>query len=520
MNLPWLIALAVLGAVNLVLLLTLWRKAQRPAPPSLDDLRPFFETSIAESRRLEESLRAELGRHREESGRAAAGLREELAGQLREGFDSARQVQSDGQRAAEQRLDAVRDSLASRFTEFGDSNDQRVARLRSELNDALNASRAEARETLGSFQRAVGESIQKSSDAQRVQNTEFAERLERLTATLQQQFEAIRLNIEQRLDQLQQRNDAKLEEMRKTVDEKLESTLERRLGESFKLVSERLEQVHKGLGEMQSMASSVGDLKRVLTNVKTRGTWGEIQLGALLEQVLTSDQYAANVAPKPNSQERVEFALRLPGRDAVDAPVWLPIDAKFPQEDYQRLLEAVDRGDVEAISEAGRALETRLRHQAREIRTKYVEPPHTTDFAVLFLPSESLYSEALRRPGLAEALQQEHRVIIAGPTTLAALLNSLQMGFRTLAIQQRSSEVWRVLGAVKAEFGKFGDVLTRVKRKLEEASGHIEQTEVRSRAIQRKLKSVEELPGPEAAKLLPGLDSAEEGEDRPEASAV
>jgi DNA recombination protein RmuC len=520
MNLPWLIALAVLGAVNLVLLLALWRRGQRPAAPTLDEIRPLFDPVIAEIRRFEESLRAELGRHREESGRAAGGLREELAGQLRDGFDSARQHQAEGQRTAEQRLDAVRDTLASRFTEFGDSNDQRVARLRSELNEALNASRAEARESLAGFQRAVAESIQKSSDVQRAQNTEFAERLERLTTTLQQQFEAIRQNIEQRLDQLQQRNDAKLEEMRKTVDEKLESTLERRLGESFKLVSERLEQVHKGLGEMQSMASSVGDLKRVLTNVKTRGTWGEIQLGALLEQVLTPDQYAANVAPKPSSQERVEFALRLPGGEKGDEPVWLPIDAKFPQEDYQRLLEAVDRGDLDAVNEAGRALETRLRQQARDIRTKYVEPPHTTDFAVLFLPSESLYAEVLRRPGLAEGLQQDHRVIIAGPTTLAALLNSLQMGFRTLAIQQRSSEVWTVLGAVKAEFGKFGEVLTKVKRKLEEASGHIEQTEVRSRAIHRKLRSVEELPGPEAAKLLPSLDPADESEDKPDASVV
>ncbi|MBL9139266.1 MAG: DNA recombination protein RmuC [Verrucomicrobiales bacterium] len=515
MNLPWLVALAVLGTVNLALLLVLWRRSQRPPGPSLDDLRPLFDSIVAETRRLEESLRAELGRHREEGGRAASGLREELANQLRDGFSIAHQQQSDGQRAAELRLDAVRDSLATRFTEFGDSNDQRVSRLRAELNDTLNSSRTEARDTLAGFQRAVAESIQKASDAQRAQHSEFSQSLERLTASLQQQFEAIRQNIEQRLDQLQLRNEAKLEEMRKTVDEKLETTLERRLGESFKLVSERLEQVHKGLGEMQSMASSVGDLKRVLTNVKTRGTWGEIQLGALLEQVLTPDQYAANVAPKPNSPERVEFALRLPGRDANDAPVWLPIDAKFPQEDYQRLLEAVDRGDTEAVADAGRALETRLRQQAREIRTKYVEPPHTTDFAVLFLPSESLYAEALRRPGLAEGLQQDHRVILAGPTTLAALLNSLQMGFRTLAIQQRSSEVWAVLGAVKTEFGRFGEVLTKVKRKLEEASGQIEQTEVRTRAIHRKLRSVEELPGPEAARLLPPLEPGETPEEPP-----
>jgi DNA recombination protein RmuC len=292
--------------------------------------------------------------------------------------------------------------------------------------------------------------------------------------------------------------------------------LQKRLGDSFKLVSERLEAVHKGLGEMQVMANSVGDLKRVLTNVKARGTWGEIQLGALLEQVLTPDQYAANVAPKPGSQERVEFAIRLPGRSESESPFWLPIDAKFPQEDYQRLVEASERGDAEGVAQAGKALELRLRKQAKEISEKYVVPPYTTDFALLFLPSESLYAEVLRRPGLVATLQLESRVSIAGPTTLAALLNSLQMGFRTLAIQQRSSEVWNVLSMVKGEFGKFGEVLAKVKSRLEAASKEIEQTEVRTRAINRQLRDVQELPANEAARLLPpahknGADDDDEG---------
>jgi DNA recombination protein RmuC len=289
--------------------------------------------------------------------------------------------------------------------------------------------------------------------------------------------------------------------MRNTVDEKLHATLEQRLGESFKLVSDRLEQVHRGLGEMQTLAAGVGDLKKVLTNVKTRGTWGEVQLAALLEQVLTAEQYAENVATRPKSNDRVEFAIRLPGREDGE-PVWLPIDAKFPIEDYQKLLEAQERADPAAVEVAARALETRLKNEARTIREKYVEPPHTTDFAILYLPIEGLYAEVLRRPGLAEALQRDWRVSIAGPTTLAAMLNSLQMGFRTLAIEQRSSEVWAVLGAVKSEFGKFGEALSHTKKKLQEASNSIDKAEVRTRAVTRKLKEVEALPAVESAALL------------------
>jgi DNA recombination protein RmuC len=289
--------------------------------------------------------------------------------------------------------------------------------------------------------------------------------------------------------------------MRKTVDEKLQGTLEKRLGESFKLVSDRLEQVHKGLGEMQSLAVGVGDLKKVLTNVKTRGSWGEIQLGNLLDQILTPDQYEKNVSTKTGSADRVEFALKLPGRDD-GKPVWLPIDAKFPKEDYERLVEAADRADVEAVEQASRQLEIRIKAEAADIHKKYIDIPNTTDFGILYLPTEGLYAEVLRRPGVADSVQRDFRVVIAGPTTLAALLNSLQMGFRTLAIEKRSSEVWAVLGAVKTEFGKFGGVIEKVQKKLQEASNVIDDAVARKKVMERKLRTVTELPAAETTAIL------------------
>ena len=324
----------------------------------------------------------------------------------------------------------------------------------------------------------------------------------RLTQLNEHKLDRLRETVEIRLSAIQQDNNSKLEEMRATVDEKLHATLEKRLGESFQLVNERLEQVHKGLGEMQVLAAGVGDLKKVLSNVKTRGIWGEMQLASLLEQVLTPEQYAVNVATKHGSQDRVEFAVKLPGRDSADTAVWLPIDAKFPQEDYQRLLEAQDLANAELAAAAAAALEARIRQEAKSIREKYIDPPHTTDFAILFLPVEGLYAEVLRRPGLCDSLQRDYRINVTGPTTLAALLNSLQMGFRTLAIEKRSSEVWHLLGAVKTEFGKFGDVLEKTKEKLDQASRQIDTAAVRTRAIERKLKSVEQVPAPEAVEML------------------
>lgn len=337
----------------------------------------------------------------------------------------------------------------------------------------------------------------------------FAVQLSNLTALNEQKMDKLRDTVEQKLTALQEDNNRKLEKMRETVDEKLHATLEQRLGESFKQVSDRLEQVHKSLGEMQTLANGVGDLKKVLTNVKNRGTLGEIQLENLLEQLLTREQYEKNVATRKGSAERVEFAIKLPGRHNDDTScVWLPIDAKFPLEDYQRLVEAWEAGEPNKAEEAAKHLETRIKACAKDIREKYLEPPQTTDFGIMFLPIEGLYAEVLRRPGLFETLQRDYRVIVAGPTVLAALLNSLQMGFRTLAIERRSSEVWQLLGAVKTEFGKFGLVLEKTQKKLQEASNTIEDAGRRSRSIERKLRSVQELPANQALALL-----AEEGEE-------
>ncbi|MFZ1910206.1 MAG: DNA recombination protein RmuC [Burkholderiales bacterium] len=316
-----------------------------------------------------------------------------------------------------------------------------------------------------------------------------------------QQFETLRSTVGQSLEKIRIENADKLEQMRRTVDEKLHATLEQRLSESFKQVSERLEQVHKGLGEMQSLAAGVGDLKKVLSNVKNRGVMGEVQLAALLEQILTPEQYETNVATKPDSRERVEFAIKLPGRDR-ESVVWLPLDAKFPTEDYQRLQEAQDAADPVAVEVAAKALEARIRLEAKTIADKYLAPPATTDFGLLYLPFEGLYAEVLRRPGLFEALQRDYRVTLCGPTTLSALLNSLQMGFRTLAIEKRSSEVWQVLGAVKSEFGRFGEVLANTKRQLQTVANSIDAAETRTRQIERKLKDVEALPGADTPRLL------------------
>ncbi len=314
-------------------------------------------------------------------------------------------------------------------------------------------------------------------------------------------LEELRKTVDGRLEKLQQESAARLEQVRATVDEKLQGTLEKRLGESFRLVSERLEAVQRGLGEMQTLATGVGDLRKVLANVKVRGTWGEVQLGTLLEQMLSPGQFARNVATRPGN-ERVEYVVRLPGHDPDAGEVLLPIDAKFPIEDYQRLVDASERGDAAAVEEAARALEVRIKGCARDVHDKYLNPPATTDFALLFLPTEGLYAEVVRRPGLPELLQRDFKVVVSGPTTLAALLSSLQLGFRTLAIQKRSSEVWQVLGAVKTEFAKFGGVIEKVEKKLEDASKTLATVGTRSRAIERRLRGVEELPEHEAGALL------------------
>lgn len=364
------------------------------------------------------------------------------------------------------------------------------------------------------IERSLLSQLMEISNLQQNQLDNYAKQIMLLTQSNESRLDKMRETVEVSISRLQEDNSKKLDQMRATVDEKLHATLEQRLGESFKLVSERLEMVHKGLGEMQSLASGVGDLKKVLSNVKTRGTWGEIQLGNILEQVLSPEQYDKNVAIKKSSSERVEFAVKLPGRNDDDGCVWLPIDAKFPQEDYQRLLEALEQANPQAAEEAGKALEMRIKSCAKDIRDKYIDPPNSTDFAILFLPIESLYAEVLRRPGLCEALQLQFRVVVAGPSTLIALLNSLQMGFRTLAIEKRSSEVWVLLGAVKTEFAKFTDILDKTQKKLQEAGNTIESAARKSRNIQRKLKNVQELSINETASLI---EEAEEAAEEAEA---
>jgi len=397
--------------------------------------------------------------------------------------------------------------------------DARIERLERELRQTIDARADRASMQIGArmaqLQDALTAHVTQITGVQAEQLGGYGrvmqQQLADLTAAIQRHLAEVRTTLETRLQALQQGNETRLEQMRATVEEKLQTTLDGRLGESFRLVSERLEQVHRGLGEMQALAAGVGDLKRVLGNVKSRGVFGEVQLAALLEQVLLADQYAANVATRPGSSDRVDFAIRLPGRNG-DTAVWLPIDAKFPIEDYERLVAAQERADAAGAEEAGRALENRVRGESRTLREKYVEPPHTTDFAVLFLPTEGLFAEVLRRPGLAEALNRELRVVVAGPTTLAAMLNSLQMGFRTLAIEQRSSEVWQVLGAVKTEFARFGEWLGRVREQVGTVSRTLEQADTRTKQMQRRLREVEALPAEQAVALLPAVPRDEEEE--------
>ncbi|OGO98427.1 MAG: recombinase RmuC [Curvibacter sp. GWA2_64_110] len=407
------------------------------------------------------------------------------------------------------------------------SSSERLEReLRHEIGESARNGRLELAQNLATFQQSL---VQQAAEATRTQNTQidaFGQQLALLqktlsdTLTLQlsnlsesnaRRMSEVRATLEAQLAQLQQTNIAKLDEMRATVDEKLQTTLHARLGESFKQVADRLEQVHKGLGEMQTLAAGVGDLKHLLTNVKTRGMFGEAQLAALLEQVFVPDQYAAQIATRPGSKNVVDFAIKLPGKSDNGEPLWLPIDSKFPNEDYERLLDAQQRADAVAAEAAAKALEARIRLEAKSIAEKYIEPPYTTDFAILFLPTEGLYAEVLRRPGLMEALQREHRITLAGPTTLLAMLSSLQMGFRTLALEKRSSEVWQVLGAVKTEFGKFGDVLAKVKSQTETVLNTLNSAETRSRAMGRVLRQVEALPDAQAQALLPLDKEADEG---------
>jgi DNA recombination protein RmuC len=451
-----------------VLLLTLWLAFRRPDTGPLKTLRDDLQAAVrADVQQLERSLRDEVAR-------SAGGTRTELAQTLATFQQTLLAQQGDVARTQNEQIDSFRTQLAATQAHQGDAlgragEQQAVAlkRFSDTLNDQLRA-------------------LSQSND---------------------QRMTEVRVSVEQKLGAIQADNEKKLEQMRATVDEKLHATLEQRLGESFKQVADRLEQVHRGLGEMQGLAKDVGSLSRVLNNVKTRGNFGEVQLGSLLEEVFTAEQFSRNVETVPGSNARVDFALRLPGRRDDGVPLWLPIDAKFPREDYERLLDAQERADPAAAELAAKAIELRLRAEARTIREKYIAAPHTADFGILFVPTEGLYAEALRRPGLVEALQRDHKIMLAGPTTLLATLNSLQMGFRTLALEKRSAEVWEVLGAVKTEFGKFGEVLAKTKKKLEEASNTIDGAQTRTRAMERRLKSVEALSDDRTQLLLPGAEA-------------
>ncbi|MEA4924727.1 MAG: DNA recombination protein RmuC [Syntrophomonadaceae bacterium] len=400
---------------------------------------------------------------------------------------------NDGLKQMENRLAVLEKSLEN--TLQGVRAD--LSWLRTESSNEARQGRDELNQRLKSFEDSLLVRMNEIALLQKTELTIFTEQLNHLIASNEQKLDNLRQTVEDKLKELQQDNNQKLEQMRQTVDEKLHATLEKRLGESFKLVSDRLEMVHKGLGEMQTLAAGVGDLKKVLTNVKTRGIWGEIQLGNLLEQVLGSEQYTCNVSTRPGSSERVDFAIKLPGSKPDSGEVWLPIDAKFPQEDYLRLVEASEQGRADQAEEAGKQLEKRIKLEARMVQEKYLDPPHTTDFGIIYLPTESLYAEVVKRPGLLESLQNSFRVMVTGPSTMMAFLNSLSVGFRTLAIEQRTSEVWELLGAVKNEFGNFGDILDKTKKKLEEASTSIDSASRRSRSIERRLRAVQELPSGE-----------------------
>lgn len=540
----WPLISAGLGFLGLVLLLVLLVLAARAPKAQV----------------LEAALREETARAREEAASQARSLREELA----TGLLGLRQDLVQALERAGAQQEAQLGKFSSQLEVFRRLMEGQFGQFRSEAAENARQVRQEVSETLDRLGQAQAASLEQLGQTQQERLAEVAARVAALTQTQESRLETLRQALESNLaasrqelttalqglseaqgqrlaevktelagiastvaaslEKLTNDNAQKLEQMRQTVDEKLQGTLEKRLGESFGLVSRQLEMVHKSVGEMQGLASGVGDLKRVLSNVKARGIWGEIQLGNLLEQVFAPEQYARNLEVRPGSGLRVEFAVRLPGKGEGPGPgaeVYLPIDAKFPQEDYERLLEAAERGDKAAEEAAAKALELRLRASAKEICDKYICPPHSTDFAIMYLPTEGLYAEVMRRPGMAEALQREQRVIVAGPMSLYGILNSLQMGFRTLAIQKRSSEVWQVLAAVKTEFGRYGEALDKVRKKLQEAEGHIDKVATRKRVIDRKLKGVQALPDSEAAGLLgleaPGGETLEAGAEGEEA---
>ena len=496
----FIITVALLACCVALLLVVLKKVSARDH----GDLTTRLDAMEKAQERVERVVRDEQGRTREELLAAASQQRQELTDGVTKFGDSVTRRLAESAGVQKGQFDA----FAAQLGTFVSTSGERLDGIRGESLVAARQLREDVESALGRNTATMTTLLQGLTRAQQERLEAMASQLGNLTDKNETKLEAIRQTVEGKLQSLQTDNAVKLEQMRATVEEKLQSTLETRLGESFKLVSTQLEQVHKGLGEMQTLASGVGDLKKVLTNVKTRGTWGEIQLGALLDQILTPEQYGKNVATRRGGSERVEFAICLPGREDDGKPVWLPIDAKYPAEDYLRLLAAQECGDAVAAKAAAERLENQIKSCARDIRDKYINPPNTTDFALMFLPTEGLYAEAVRVPGLVDSLQRDYRVNICGPTTLAVTLNALQMGFRSLAIQKRSSEVWKVLGAVKTGFGKFGEVLEKVQKKLGEASDTIEDASKRTKIIAGRLRTVQELPAEEAQKLLVDVDGA------------
>jgi DNA recombination protein RmuC len=498
----------VSGLLAVLIILEVLRMSRPGAAVDIEPLHARLEAIERNEERVERSLREELGRNRDEAANQGKALRAEVQASLNAFGASVREQMAEtsqgqknqmelfgGQLAAltrgnEESLGNFRHAIETRLASFESQNSRNLEQVRSEAAANAQSMRTETGDALKAFNDSL---LKNTAEVAKVQAGQLAV----VAESVDKKLEAMRSTVDAGLKTLQEENSKKLEQMRQTVDEQLQGMLEKRLGESFRLVSDRLEQVYKGLGEVQNLATGVGDLKKVLSNVRARGTWGEVQLGNLLAQMLTPEQYDRNVATT-GTDERVEFALRLPGADQ-DSCVWLPIDAKFPQEDYIRLVEASERGDVEAVETCSRQLEQRIRLSAKNISQKYIAPPATTDFGIMYLPTEGLYAEVLRRPGMVESLQREYRVAVAGPTTLAAILNSLQMGFRTLAIQKRSSEVWKVLGTVKTEFDKYAKTLEKIHKKLEEASHSVDDGLRRTRVIDRKLRDVQALPSPDGS---------------------
>ena len=512
----------LLTVIIFILIIILWfiSKAKPNDDKALTDIKYRIDSFNAEVTRIETAVKNEMMVNRQEGNLAAKNTREELSGSFKQFSELISGAMNDTSSLQKSQLQTFSTNLNTLTQSVEQKLNALTASIETKLKEASETgtlnnkeSRKELKESLEIFKIDFSKSVEAFNTAQKDNFFALLNKQSEQNATTSQKLDSLRETLEKKMVEMQSGNEKKLDEMRATVDEKLQKTLETRLGESFKQVSDRLEAVHKGLGDMQTLATGVGDLKRVLTNVKSRGVLGEYQLENLLEQLFTPDQYEKNVKTKVGSNAMVEFAIKMPGRN--DKTVWLPIDSKFPKEDFELLLNAYDGGSAEEIEECRKNFVKGIKKSAGDICGKYIDPPNTTDFAILFLPFESLYAEVLRTPGLFETIQRECKINIAGPTTLSAFLSSLQMGFRTLAIEKRSSEVWQLLGAVKTEFGLFGGILEKTQKKLGEASSTIKEAGVRSRKIEKQLKDVQELPKPEVLTLLDEVAEISQQDEQP-----